>query len=86
MVLYKLILHVIGLVLAWLTRKVEIDVLNDYKSTVATVICSSILLVLVCTITPILSNSSFQFDVTWAILGSLIVIVHLGLTFVPKVS
>ena len=84
--LYKLILHVIGLVLAWLTRKVEIDVLNDYKATVATVICSSILIVAVCIVMPILSNSTFKFNVAWAILAFLIVSVHLGFTFVPKVS
>ena len=83
--LYKLILHAIGLVLAWLTRKVEIDVLNDYKATVATVICSSILIVAVCIVMPILSNS-IQINLAWAILAFLIVSVHLGFTFVPKVS
>ena len=87
-VLYKLILHAIGLVLAWLTRKVEIDVLNDYKSTVATVICSSILMIALCIALPLLSfsNSPFEFNAVWATLAFLIIGVHLGLIFIPKVS
>ena len=85
-VVYKLILHVIGLVLAWLTRKVEIDVLNDYKATVAIVICSSILIVVVCITLPIFSDSYFKFNLAWAILAFHMVAVHLGFTFIPKVS
>ena len=87
-ILYKLILHIIGLVLAWLTRKVEIDVLNDYKPTVATVTCSSILLIVLCTTLPLPSfnKSPSEFKVLWVVLAFLITVVHLGFTFIPKVS
>ena len=85
-VLYKFILHVIGLVLAWLTRKVEIDVLNDYKSTVAIVICSSILLVAICIILPNIITSTFEYYIAWSMLAFMIAVIHLGFTFIPKVS
>ena len=84
--LYKLILHAIGLVLAWLTRKVKIDVLNDYKSTVATAICSSILLIVLCITFPVLRNSPFESKFLWTVVAILLVSVHLGWTFIPKVS
>ena len=41
---YKYILHIIGLVLTFLTRKVQIDVLNDYHYNITIIIISSILL------------------------------------------
>ena len=85
-VLYKLILHAIGLVLAWLTRKVKIDVLNDYKSTVGTAICSSIVLIALSIALPVFRNSPFVSKVLWTVLAFLLVSVHLGWTFIPKVS
>lgn len=88
-VLYKLILHVIGLlVLAWQTRKVEIDVLNDYKYTVATVICSSILMAIFSTMFSIPSFYLLPIAAVaaWAALAFCFTLIHIGLTFVPKVS
>ena len=86
-ILYKLVLHVIALVLAWLTRKVEIDALNDYKSTVATIVCSSILLLLLCITLPVpIFNTSAINRTLWPVLASLVILAHLGLTFIPKVS
>ena len=77
---YKIVLHVIGLVLACLTRKIEIDVLNDYKSTVVIVICSSILSI---AIGGILAANKEQ--VTQGLLSLPLLAIHLGFTFIPKV-
>ena len=44
---YKIALHLIGLVLAILTRKVQISALNDYRSTSGIVYCSTVLITLI---------------------------------------
>lgn len=82
---YKFILHIIGLVLAFLTRNIEVDVLNDGKYTTAIILCSSFIFVVggVLTITSVTID---EFAVLWSIIVLVIVIVFMGFTFIPKVS
>ena len=83
--LYKIILHCIGLLLALKTRKVEIDVLNDYKYTVAIICCSTIVLLLIGIIVVLVEDISL-FTLLWNLLIFILGSIYLGFTFVPKVS
>ena len=66
----------------------EIDAINDYKSTAMTIICSSILIVVICITLPLpsLNESVLDAIILWTVMAFLVVIVHLGFTFIPKVS
>ena len=84
-VLYKIVLHVIGLILAILTRKVEIDVLNDYKSTSVIVYCSSVTIVVLIVLASVLADNPNADEIGFATLLFVTVAMYLGLTFIPKV-
>ena len=85
-ILYKLVLHAVGLVLAFLTRNIKVDVLNDYRYNSAIIIASSLLIIAVCFTIPPLSDYINWNDTVWAILAFLLISVNLGLTFIPKVG
>ena len=54
---YKLILHILGLVLAYLIRKVKVDVLNDSRETLAIIYSSTVLLIVASLIVLVLNDS-----------------------------
>ena len=81
---YKVIIHVIGLVLAFLTRKVKIDPLNDSRYSAAIIYCSCIMLVLAVIVVFALSGVNVYAGV-WTSFVFVEVCVFLGLTFIPKV-
>ena len=83
--LYKFILHAVGLVLAFLTRKVRIDVLNDYKSTVATICISTVLVLLTALLLIVISNNTQVTTLVWSLGIFFFGCAYLSLTFIPKV-
>ena len=85
-IIYKLVLHAVALVLAFLTRSIKVDVLNDYHYNTAIIIISSLLLLAVIIAIPPLFDFINWFDIVWATLVFLLISVYLGLTFIPKVS
>ena len=85
-VAYKVIIHVIGLVLAFLTRIVKIDSLNDSKYSTAIIYYSCFnLLVLVPIFIFVISRIN-EFAYAWTTIVFIEVCMFLGLTFIPKVS
>ena len=84
-ILYKLVLHAIGLVLTFYTRNVEVDVLNDYRYNTAIITVSSLLFLAVCLTVPLLFDYINWDDAVWAVNVFLLISVYLGLTFIPKV-
>ena len=83
---YKLVLHAVGLVLAFLTRNIKVDILNDYLYTVAIIIASSLVMIVVCFTIPPLSEYINWHDGVWGVLAFLLTTIYLGLTFIPKVN
>lgn len=83
---YKLILHAVALVLACLIRKLKVDALNDSRETAAIIYASSVLLLLLCVAQFTVSHSYVLIHITLALLVSVLAMIHLGLTFIPKVS
>ena len=83
--LYKVIIHAIGLVLAFLTRKVKIDALNDSKYSAAIIYSSCIMLSLAVVVIVSLNRQNLYAGI-WTSLVFVQVCVFLGLTFIPKVS
>ena len=82
---YKFILHVIGLVLTFLARNVQIDVLNDYHYNTTIIIISSILLLADTTqLGLIVYQTILQYFRGFITFSK--VVVFLGLTFIPKVT
>lgn len=82
---YKVIIHIIGLVLAFITRKVKIDPLNDSRYSAAIIYCSCVMLVLAVIVIFALSGVNVYAGV-WTSLVLVEVCIFLGLTFIPKVS
>ena len=82
---YKVIIHIIGLVLAFLTRKVKVDPLNDSRYSAAIIYCSCVMLVLAVIVVFALSGVNVYAGV-WTSFVLIEVCVFLGLTFIPKVS
>ena len=82
---FKLVLHAVGLVLAFLTRNIKVDILNDYRYNVAIIIASSIFMVVICIALPTLSIFVDVFNLVWGVLVLLVTFIYLGLTFIPKV-
>ena len=82
---YKVIIHVIGLVLAFLTRKVKINSLNDSKYSNAIIYCSCFILILAVIILFAVPGIN-GFAVAWTMIVFIEVCMFLGLTFIPKVS
>ena len=85
-IMYKLVLHAVGLVLAFLTRKIQVDVLNDYRYNSAIIISSTFLMLAVFISYLLLGGYKTQGAIMWAILVFLFISVYLGLTFIPKVG
>lgn len=77
-------LQIVGLILACLTRKVQINVLNDYKYTVAIIYSSTVLTVISGVIFSIGLNSNIVV-VVWSFLVLVLIAIFFGLTFIPKV-
>jgi len=84
-VTYKLVLHAVALVLAFFTRNIKVDVLNDYRYNTAIIIGSSFLLLAVCFTLPPLFDYINWYDAVWSIEVFLFISLYLGLTFIPKV-
>ena len=80
----KGIIHVIGLILAFMTRKVNIEPLNDSRYS-ATLIYISCVLVTVAFLFFHFVEDSTIFTSVWTTLVLLEVCIYLGLTFVSKV-
>lgn len=86
-IVYKLVIHVTGLVVAFLTRKVTVDALNDSKYSAAIIYISTLLLVLGVVIIILLAQSDITiYSGVWTTLVFMEVCVFLGLTFIPKVN
>ena len=66
--LYKFVLHIVGLVLAFLTRNVEINVLNNSKYIRKTLYCGTFVLIVTITIVPILSDTENVDDIICALI------------------
>ena len=79
-----MIIHVIGLVLAILTRKIKIDSLNDSKYSTAIIYCSCFLLILL-TISNFAVSGLNRSTAVWTLFVFIGVCIFLGLTFIPKV-
>ena len=82
---YKMVLHAVALVLAFFTRNIKVDVLNDYRYNTAIIIGSTFLLLAVCFTLPPLFDYINWHDVVWSIEVFLFISLYLGLTFIPKV-
>ena len=81
---FKLIIHIIGLILAFLTRKVKIDPLNDSRySAVLIYISFGLLIVSVVIVLLVEENNTYAGVWTTFVLAE--VCVFLGLNFIPKV-
>ena len=84
--IYLLLLQAVGIILAFQTRKVKINVLNDSKSVAALVYISSIVLVVIVLVT-FIQRSYINISTGLIHAGVLVLAtVFLLLTFVPKVS
>ena len=81
---FKLIIHVIGLILAFMTRKVNIDPLNDSKYSAALIYFSCVLLIVAILILYLVTENNTLHSV-WTTFVLLEICVFLGLNFVPKV-
>ena len=85
-IIYKLVLHAVALVLAFLTRNVKVDILNDYHYNTAIIVALSLLLLAVIFNTLLLRDFLIRSLIAWAFIVFLMNSFNLGLTFVPKVS
>ena len=83
-ILYKLILHAVALVLAFLTKNIKVDVLNDYRYNSTIILVSTVLMVWII-MHYIVQYSKTWFEITWAVIVFLLATIYLGLTFIPKV-
>ena len=84
--MYKIILHIIGLVLAFLTRNIEVEALSDSKYTAVMIYYSSFILILVIIVLESTKESNNLRKPLWAFVSTVAIYVFLGLTFIPKVS
>lgn len=82
---FKLIIHIVGLILAFLTRKVKIDPLNDSRySAILIYISFGLLVVSVIIVFLVVENNTYAGVWTTFVLAE--VCVFLGLNFIPKVK
>ena len=84
-IVYKMGLYAVALVLAFLTRNIKVDALNDYRYNVAIIVSTSLVLMVVCISLPPLYVYINWFDLVWGVLSFLLTSIYLGLTFIPKV-
>lgn len=68
-----------------MTRKVKVEILNDSRETGAIIYASTILLILACLFNLALNESVNLLNILWTLIVFSIGMVHLGLTFLPKV-
>ena len=83
---FKALIHLVAIVLSYLTRKVKVDALNDYKFTLATIHISTVLNVLLVVALFALAQFQNAAAVSLSTLTFLDSFFFLVLTFVPKVS
>ena len=84
---YKFIIHVVGLVLAFITRKVKIDPLNDSRYSASIIYTSCVMLIFAV----IVVSVSFPYRLNlyaglWTTIIFVEACVFLGPTFIPKVN
>ena len=72
--------------LSILTRKVEIDVLNDYKSTSALIYSSTVIIILFVVGAFVITDNFSLNEMVYGTLIFIIIMLFLGLVFVPKVN
>ena len=82
---FKLIIHVIGLILAFMTRKVNIDPLNDSRYSAALIYISCVLLIIAIILSLFVENENTRVG-AWTTFVFLDICVFLGLNFIPKVN
>ena len=82
---FKLIIHVTGLILAFITRKVKIDPLNDSRYSAALIYISTLFLLGSLAIFFLVEDNNTYAGV-WTTYVLAEVCVFLGLNFIPKVS
>ena len=84
-VIYKLIIHIVGAVLAFASRKAKVDPFSDAKYTAIIVYVSCVILILTLVINLTTPDYVNIHTLSWTMLvfgGSCTI---LGLTFIPKV-
>ena len=83
--IYKIFLHLIGLILAFLIRKIEIDTLNDFWYSVPITWFSSFLLILLIFIFLATTDNPDLNNLAYTMIALTAVMQFLALTFIPKV-
>ena len=83
---YLAILQLVGIVLAFQTRKVKFPGLNDSKFVGAIIYTSSIVLVILIMDTFLLTNYLIIYGVTYPFGIFILTTIFLSLTFIPKVN
>ena len=68
-----------------LLHNVKIDVLNDSKETIAAMCLSGVIMLSAAPALFILANSINYLTLTWVLENFFLAMVHLSLTFIPKV-
>ena len=84
-VTFKLINHITGLVLAFLTRKVKIDPLNNSKFLAIVIYVSTVFLVVALVIIFVVEESDTYAGI-WTTFVLIEVCMFLGMNFIPKVK
>jgi hypothetical protein len=82
---FKLVIHVTGLILAFVTRKVKIDPLNDSRYSAALIYISTLFLFGSLVIFLLVEDNN-TYAAVWTTYVLAEVCVFLGLNFIPKVS
>ena len=62
------------------------DILNDSRETVIIIYASTVLLLIGCLVLAVLYQSANVLTIVWSIVVFTVAMIHLVLTFVPKVS
>ena len=83
--LFKLVIHVTGLILAFATRKVKIDPLNDSRYSAALIYIATLFLLGSLVIFFLVEDNN-TYAAVWTTYVLAEVCVFLGLNFIPKVS
>ena len=81
----KLVMHIVAIVLAILTRNVKIDIVNDAKETQVIVYISAVLTFTLVACNFILEGYANAYGVAIGLCAYLASLTFLGLTFIPKV-
>lgn len=82
---FKLMIHVTGLILAFVTRKVKIDPLNDSRYSAALIYISTVFLLASLVIFFLVEDNN-TYAAVWTTYVLAEVCMFLGLNFIPKVS